>query len=327
MKTEKQKIQRCLYCYGELTEGETDFHTKCSRAFFGTVKPPVLDISDAEMKAMATEIVSRSVAVPGVQPKLSLHMEKNPDDPKKSRLTIVGMLGGGYILKPQSESYRALPENEDLTMKLAFMVGISTAKHSLIRTTSGSLAYITKRFDRIEKAKVPMEDFCQLAELPSVKKYDSSMEKAGKLLLKYSSAPGFDALAFFEIVLFSFMTGNADMHLKNFSIIRDSENQYRLAPAYDLLSTRLALPEDQEQMALTINAKKNKLKRNDFLELADRLNIVRSAAEKSIARMIGHREKMEDMIEKSFMPADLQEKYTALIRERAKFLAVDSKNE
>jgi len=319
MKTEKQNMRRCLYCYEELTEAETDFHAKCSKTFFRTTTPPALDIKDTEMGSVATEIVNRSVAVPGVQPKLSLHLEKNPDDPKKSRLTIMGMLGGGFILKPQSESYQALPENEHLTMKLASIAGINTAEHSLIRTTSGSLAYITKRFDRANKTKIPVEDLCQLAELPSEKKYNSSMEKAGKLVRKYSSAPGFDAIAFFEIALFSFISGNADMHLKNFSIIRDDEYQYRLAPAYDLLSTRLALPDDHEQMALTVNAKKNKLKRSDFLALATTLNIDRSAAEKSIARII-NQSKFEETITKSFLPTDLRKKYSKLIQERSGLL-------
>lgn len=319
MTVKKQTIRRCLYCYNELSQDEIDFHERCSKAFFGTPYPPTLDLSDGEVEGMARQIINRSIAVPGVQPKLSLHLEKNTEDPKKSRLTIVG-IWGGYILKPQSVTYPSLPENEDLTMHLSSIAGINTADHSLIRTNSGTLAYITKRFDRTKNAKVPMEDLCQLAELPSAKKYDSSMEKAGKLILKYSSAPGFDVISFFEIVLFSFLTGNADMHLKNFSIIQDKDNQYRLAPAYDLLSTVLALPEDREQMALTLNAKKNKINRSDFLILAERLEIDASAAVKSMEAMINKKEMFEEIIGKSFLPPDLKEQYITLIQKRTEFL-------
>lgn len=313
------KTKRCLYCYKELEDNSSDFHPKCSKTFFGTSTPPTLSISDSELEEMAAEIIKRSVTIPGVQPKLSLNIELNPKDPKKARLTVVG-LWGNYILKPQSPAYNSLPENEDLTMRLAEIADIPTAEHSLIRTSSGALAYITKRFDRLKASKIPMEDLCQLSELPSSAKYDISMEKAGKNLSRYSSTPGFDVITFFEIGLFSFLTGNADMHLKNFSIIKNEENQYRLSPAYDLLSTTLALPGDKEQMALTLNGKKNRIKKNDFKEFATKLKIDNSTVEKIITKQLGLFGEFEGLINISFLSNEMKEQYIDLIRTRIKLI-------
>ncbi len=322
MKSNKMipSTKRCLYCYQELEEDSTpDYHPKCSKKFFGTAVPPLLSISGPELEEMALTIIKRSMTIPGVQPKLSLNIETNRNDPKKSRLTVVG-LWSNFILKPQSPSYNSLPENEDLTMKLAQLAGIETAEHSLIRTSSGALAYITKRFDRLKSSKVPMEDLCQLSELTSSAKYDSSMEKTGKTVSKYSSAPGFDAISFFEIALFSFLTGNADMHLKNFSIIKNEENQYRLSPAYDLLSTALALPSDKEQMALTLNGKKNRINKNDFKQFADKLKISNSTSEKILAKQLSLATDFESLINISFLPNEMKEQYQDLIHARIKSL-------
>lgn len=309
---------RCLYCYNELKEGEKDFHAKCSKAFFGTQIPPSLSLSNEELNELAKEIVKRSITIPGVQPKLSLNLEKNTADPKKTRLTIVGFWGE-YILKPQSERFQNLPENEDLVMHLAQIANITTARHTLLRTDSGQLVYITKRFDRVAGKKVPTEDFCQLAELLSADKYKSTMEKAGALIIKYASpsARATDLIKFFDIAIFSFLVGNADMHLKNFSIIKDEENQYRLSPAYDLLSSNLAMPSDSEQMALHIHGKKNRIRRYDFVSFGTQIGLTESMIEKVISKydqdMFG---KFEKFISISFLSVELQEKLIKLIRSR-----------
>ena len=155
------------------------------------------------MQELAKEIVIRSVAVTGVQPKLSLTIEKIPGDPKHSRFTIVG-LWGDYILKPPSDEYPSMPENEDVTMHLSELFGIPTAAHSLIRLKSGELAYITKRFDRSKKGKLAMEDMCQLTETLTSDKYESSMEKVGKHIAKFSQAPDWSRLLFFRPHYFAF---------------------------------------------------------------------------------------------------------------------------
>ncbi len=257
--------QKCLYCYESLENSEKDFHTKCSKSFFGFTPPPSLEVSLSDIESLALKILGRSTSVTGVQPKLSVDLKKNKKEP--ARLTIVG-LWGSYILKPPHKDFPQMPENEDLTMKLATSAGIKTARHSLIRLKSGELAYISKRFDRTSKTKLHVEDFAQLLEVLTERKYSGSVEQISKGILRYSSFPGNDLINLFELVLFSFVTGNADMHLKNYSLIRDENDDIKLSPAYDLLSTKLLMPADNEEFALTINGKKAGLKRKDFDTLA-----------------------------------------------------------
>lgn len=314
--------KRCLYCYQELdADAASEYHAKCSKAFYGRTTPPLLSIDEKSLEEMAKEIVKLRITIPGVQPKLSLTLQENKNDPKKSRLTVVG-LWGNYILKPQSNGFKHLPENEDLTMKLAELAGIRTAEHSLIRTSNGSLAYITKRFDRTERSRIPTEDLCQLSELPSTgtSKYNSTMEKAGKVIAKNSSTPGLDVQFYFELTLFAFLTGNADMHLKNFSIIKSNDNQYRLAPAYDLLCTTLAMPDDKEQMAMHLNGKKNNIRKKDFLEFASKLNINPLAADKIITRQLNFKKCFDELIEISFLPDEYKKRYSELIHSRLKVM-------
>jgi serine/threonine-protein kinase HipA len=315
---EKNK-NRCLYCYKELNEDEIDFHPKCSKLIFGLTVPPVLSLNKEQLIEMAQEITKRSVTIPGIQPKLSLNLAQNLDDPKKSRLTIVGLLGQ-YILKPQSEAFKSLPENEDLTMHLASIADIITAEHSLLRTTSGELVYVTKRFDREKGKKIPMEDFCQLMEVSSVgrSKYDNgTMEKVGKTIKKYSSAPGVDLITFFDIAVFSFLIGNSDLHLKNFSMIKTIDNQYRLSPAYDLMSSTLVMGKaDPEQMALHMNGKKNKIRKNDFIALANNIQLAPTITEKIFTKYSSLIEKFEQFIACSFLSAELKEQYLLIFQER-----------
>src|SRR5690606_21260289 len=212
-------MKKCLYCYQQLNENETDFHSSCAKKMFGTTTPPIIDFDLKQLEELAKQIIIKSVAVTGVQPKLSLDLEKQKGEP--ARLTLVG-LNGDYILKPSSKEYAELPENEDLTMHLAELVKIKTAKHSLIRLHSGELAYLTKRFDRKNKEKIAVEDFCQLSENLTEHKYRSSIEKIGKLTHQFTVNNGFEVQRLFELVLFSYLTGNADMHLKNFSLIENN---------------------------------------------------------------------------------------------------------
>lgn len=253
---------KCLYCYKPLENGETDFHKRCARKIFESEAVPSLPYTRSNIKELAREIVSASTTVTGVQAKLSLDIARGTSGEAK-RFTIVG-LWGRFILKPQTELDPHLPELEDVTMHMADAAGIKTVPHSLIRFADGELCYITRRVDRTKKGeKIAMEDMCQLADRLTEDKYKGSYERIARLIKEYSSAPLLDVNVFWQIVLFSWITGNADMHLKNFSLYNPS-GSYGLAPAYDLVSTALVMPNDPEELALTLNGKKRKILRQDF---------------------------------------------------------------
>jgi serine/threonine-protein kinase HipA len=248
-----------------------------------------------------------------VQPKLSLSLEKV--DASHHRLTIVG-LWGDYILKPPTEQFPQLPENEDLTMKLAALCGIRTAEHSLIRLTSGELAYLTKRFDREKGRKIHVEDLCQLTGTLTEHKYRGSLEKVGKTIKGFSTNTGLDALSFFELTIFCFLTGNADMHLKNFSLMKNPSGDIQLSPAYDLVSTKLAMPQDLEEMALTMNGKKNRLKKVDFDKLGESLGINEKARENVYQNFADKFDSVKALINQSFLNQSLSDDYLNLVIER-----------
>ncbi|WP_306741187.1 HipA domain-containing protein [Marinifilum sp. D714] len=294
-----------------------DFHPTCSKKIFNTNVVPVLDYSEDQMLELAYQVIKSQIAVTGVQPKLSLEIAKNPDNNKERRFTIVG-LWGGYILKPPTKQFANLPELEDLTMNLASISKINTVPHSLIRLNNGKLAYITKRIDRENGNKIHMEDMCQLTERLTEYKYKGSYEQIGKAILKYSSNPGLDLINFFEQVVFSFLTGNADMHLKNFSLINNPHLGYVLTPAYDMLSTALVMPEDDEDLALTLNAKKKKLKRKDFLSAFNLFEIPEKTQNNIFVKFEKSIPSWFKTIEISFLPPEMKEAYKQLIQDRAK---------
>ncbi len=310
-------MQRCLYCYQPLEQGQTDFHPQCSKKLFGTTTPPELPYTKDDIESLALEVVRSQVTVTGVQPKLSVDLEKEANG--KKRFTIVG-LWGKYILKPQTELYVNLPENEDLTMHLATMVNIKTVPHSLIRFKDGSLAYITRRIDRDKKkGKIPMEDMCQLTEKLTEQKYKGSHEQIAKIIMLHSAYPVLDLLTYFEVLLFCYLTGNADMHLKNFSLYKPA-NEYILAPAYDLLSTKLVLPDDKDELALTLNAKKRKLKKSDFNHLLNTYKIDEKVIENIYEKYRKIVPQWLNFIDTSFLPQQMKEEYKSIIIKRKSIL-------
>lgn len=311
---------RCLYCYKELSAkdllekaGGQGYHTSCSKKFFGTTVPPTIEFAQDEIYAMAAEVVRSQKTVTGVQPKLSLTIQNEDKGP--TRFTIVG-LWGEYILKPQTEDYKSLPENEDLTMKLAELSRINVVPHSLIRMESGELAYITKRVDRKSGQKLHMEDMCQLTERLTEDKYKGSYEQIAKVIRKYSHKPGLDVVNFFESLVFSFLTGNADMHLKNYSLIRESQG-YALCPLYDLINTDMVVEKDDEDLALTLNAKKKKIKRQDFEIALKTAGVDEKVIDSMLDRFQKELSKWGKTIEKSFLSDDLKKRYKATIAQRA----------
>lgn len=306
---------RCLYCYQPLSEKEVDFHASCSKKIYGSATPPELPYDESQMKDLALQVIQSQMTVTGVQPKLSLNLAAGENKKEPKRFSIVG-LWGNYILKPPAEKYPQMPEVEDLTMHLAEIAKINVVPHSLIRLKSGQLAYITKRIDRVDKQKLHMEDMCQLTERQTEHKYLASYEQVAKAILKYSTNPGLDLVNFAELILFSFLTGNADMHLKNFSLIHDPTNGPVLSPAYDLLSTVLVNPKDDEDLALNLNGRKKKINRKDFEYAFSTMKLDAKQQANIFAKMEKVRNKWIDFIQISFLSVDFKEKYMQLINER-----------
>ncbi len=311
---------KCLYCYKPLKDGEVDYHKACARKIFESTTVPALPYTRANIKELAREIITASTTVTGVQAKLSLDISRGHAG-ESQRFTIVG-LWGRFILKPQTDRFANLPENEDLTMHMAEAAGIKTVPHSLIRFADGELCYITRRVDRTKKGeRIAMEDMCQLSERLTEDKYKGSYERIAKLIRQYSAAPLLDVVNFWEVVLFSWLTGNADMHLKNFSLFRPIKD-YMLTPAYDLLSTALAMPEDDEELALTLNGKKKRIKREDFEKAMSDSGMDKKAITNLFTRFSKAIPKWHELIGMSFLSDDLQKTYHDKIDSMAKRISI-----
>lgn len=315
----------CLCCGKPLrASGEAGWHKACIKHFFGTTKLPEIEIDDKTLKLLATETTNKGFTVPGVQKKLSLHLVS---DNNKPRLTLVNY-PTGYILKPQVAEFEALPESEQLIMSMADVAGISTVPHALIEGNAGR-AYITRRIDRkVNKDSVEMlamEDFCQLDLRLTEDKYRGSYERCAKIIKMHSSRVGIDMAEFFIRLVFSFIVGNSDMHLKNFSLIETAEGsgKYVLSPAYDLLPVNVNMPADKEQFALPMNGKKTNIRKKDFLIFADECGITRATAEKLIESLVKQTPKWILMCEDSLLPAELKSRLAAVIIERTMVLKSD----
>ncbi|MCI6485463.1 MAG: HipA domain-containing protein [Bacteroidales bacterium] len=312
-------MNRCFYCYKELGEGHKDFHPNCARKFFGTADAPLLEYRREDLDALAAQVIQAQTSLTGVQPKLSLNLHKHEGS---NRLTIVGLCGD-FIFKPQTDTYPELPENEDLTMHMAEVARIKVVPHSLIRLADNTLGYITHRIDRTKKGeKIDMEDLCQLTLHPTEYKYKSSCEQIAKTIVAYSSMPKLDLVNFMQVLLFSFITGNNDIHLKNFSLYRPKK-LYQLTPAYDLLNVAIVNPKDKEELALTLNGKKSHLKLSDFLKASATMGIEENVTMQLIASMKNALPAWVELINNSFLSKDMKEAYLELIDKRIKALSND----
>lgn len=311
--------KRCLHCYESLFEATSDFHEACNKRFFGQLKTPQLAYSLHNLQELATQVIQSQMAVTGVQAKVSLSLYKNQEKNLTKKLTIVGLYGD-YILKPPSEHYTQLPELESATMHMAEVCGLNVVPHSLVKLQDETLCYITKRVDRSRKGKLHMEDMCQLSERLTEDKYKGSHEQVAKLVLKYSSSPLLDVGNFYEQVLFSFLTGNSDMHLKNFSLLEREGQGLSLSPAYDLVPTALVNEADTEELALTLNAKKRKLKYADFLAAFENGGLSKKVLDNTLELFVYAKPEMENVLDKSFVSEAFKEKYKTLIEMRYKQL-------
>ena len=307
---------KCLYCYQSLQENQKDFHPQCAKKIFGVQEAPLLEYKYDELDHLAEQVIRAQTSLTGVQPKLSLNFNKHEGT---NRLTIVG-LWGDYIFKPQTADYPQLPENEDLTMHLAECAKINVGPHSLIVLAYGSLGYFTKRIDLTKEGKkIDMEDMCQLTLHPTEYKYKGSYEQIAKVMMQYCDMPKLDLTNYMQLLLFCFVTGNNDMHLKNFSLYRPHKG-YQLSPAYDLVNIAIANPNDKEELALSLSGLKTKIELNNFIQSAATMGIEENVVRRLIANMLNALPKWRLLIQASFLDDKLKEKYTELVEERLSLL-------
>jgi serine/threonine-protein kinase HipA len=306
--------RNCQICLEALGETESDYHNRCCRLVFGQAHPPKLPFYWEELNALAEKVVRSRIAIPGVQPKLSLHLERGGAS-AGGRFTIVG-LEGNHILKPPVARYPEMPEAEHLTMRMARCFGIPTADCGLIALEDGKRCLIVRRMDRVGARKLAMEDMCQLTDRLTEEKYRGSLEVVGKAILRFCTNPGLEALKFFEVNVFCFLTGNADMHLKNFSLLRSARGEIELAPAYDLLPTGLLLPEDHDESALTLNEKKRRIGQEDFLAFGAAMKLTERQIENSFNRIDRGRMAAMALMERSFCSVEMVDRYRKLLSTR-----------
>ena len=313
----------CLCCGKPIKDNNesSGWHKTCIKKFFTTAVIPEIEITDSVLEELAKESTNKGYTIPGVQKKLSLHLSKEV----YPRLTVVNY-PTGYILKPQVKEFRAFPEAEHIVMSMADKAKIRTVPHALVKSKD-SYAYITKRIDRVFSKDsnvklIAMEDFCQLDLRLTQDKYKGSCERCGNIIKKYSSRSGLDMSELFYRLVFSFIVGNSDMHLKNFSLIESESGsgEYHLSPAYDLLPVNVIMPEDKEEFALPINGKKRNIHRKDFLIFAAGCGIAKLAAEKMIEQLISMVPIFIEMCCNSLMPQDMKEAFIELVDKRVSAL-------
>jgi serine/threonine-protein kinase HipA len=296
-------MKRCDLC-GLPSAGDPTFHAACARALFGSVDVPTIDMSLDDVAVEAHRMAGR-MSISGVQPKLSVT--------RRGRQLMAVESDGRYILKPQTQSFRHLPENENLCINMAAQLGIEVPPHGLFRLRDETWAYVIRRFDRTpDGEKRRCEDFAQIL---GKEKYSGSHEQLGRRLREISEFPGLDAQLFFERVLFSYLIGNGDAHLKNYSVLETDAGRLRLSPAYDMVCSRLLIPREDD-CALTINGKHNKVGRGDFAALAERLKIPDKAHADIMARLESIRAIASRDVPDSYMPPDDQDTMLQIIESR-----------
>jgi len=275
-----------------------------------------LELTAAQQRLEAIQRVGK-MSVQGLQPKLSAVLRV-----RKGRFEIVDC-GGRFILKPPSLDFAQLPENEDVTMRMARAVGIEVPTHGLLRAIDDSLTYFIRRFDRQGRGRLPVEDFAQLSGADRDTKYDSSMEKVAAVVDAFCTFPAIERVKLFERTLFSFLIGNEDMHLKNFSLItRDGKTE--MSPAYDLLNTTIAIPKPREEMALPLNGKKTNLTRKDLMDYygKQRLQINDRVLSGVLTRFQEGFAEWLKLLDQSFLSNDMRQRFYILLSERKQRLGL-----
>lgn len=298
---------RCLSCL-QIVDGLGERHSACTRDLFGTTTEPAIDLELARLHTYGLAMVGRT-ALSGAQRKISVALSGD-------RSTLrVALAGSQFILKPQAATFPYLPENEHVTMLLAKAAGIPVPAFGLVRLADGSLAYLVRRFDRTpDGAKIRMEDFCQLAEQSPKDKYRGSAELLFRLTHRYASEPLIAAARLFRQLVFAWWTGNGDLHVKNVALLADGP-RHGLSPAFDLLCTRLVIEDDD--LALSVGGKRNRLRRADLVALGDYARLPRRASERTLRELAAHLDDSLELVRRSYLPPELREIYLTLLTDRA----------
>jgi len=297
-------MKRCISC-GNALNGEKFIHQKCAKRLFGVSYLPKIKFSLNEITQEAQKSVGQ-LSISGLQMKLSMKLDK------KTKQLIPTAHGGEYILKPKNSVFPTITENENLCMTIAEQVGIEVPPHSLIKLGDGTLAYIVKRFDRKNGQKVHQEDFCQILAKTTEEKYDGSAEQIANKLKRLSEFPGLDIQYFYERLLLYFIIGNGDSHLKNFSINYTTPGNVRLSPAYDIVSSRLELPDERHEFAISINGKRDKITIKDFMSFAAKFNIPPKITTKTLAK----KTIIVELINDSLLTHPLKQKFLKIVEAR-----------
>ena len=305
----------CLICL-KPTKG-AEYHTECSQFLFGVSTMPKLELEVGELYAVAAEMAGK-MSISGVQEKVSVRLSADG-----SKLEVAKS-AGRYILKPEPMRFSALPQNEHLTMCLASLVGIETPPFGLTRLKDGALAYVIKRFDRLDNgAKLAVEDFCQLSESRLKDKYNGSAEQCVRILRKYASEPLVETRKLFQLFLFGWWVANGDMHLKNISLMTHPDGTRKLTPAYDLVCTRVAMPRD-DAVALSVGGRNRKFTRRKWLDFAEYCQLPKKAAERLLDVQIDALDKAMETVQRSYLPDKKRDVYEKVLRERTAALVGQS---
>lgn len=308
-------MKKCLLTYDQF-EGSGEHSEKGLKKLNVKLKNLKIFPYDQIEQMREVQAFAGKLSIQGVQPKLSAKLSVKDEE---FQLTDVG---GTYILKPQVASYEQLPENEDLTMHLAELAKMSVPWHGLLRAKDSSLLYVVKRFDRLGKGKkLLQEDFAQLLQATRSTKYQANMEKVAGLVEEFCTFPSLELPKLFKLIVFSFVVGNEDLHLKNISIQTSLDGTVKLSPAYDLVNTTIIMP-TQEELALELNDKKRNLKRIDFIEYyaVTQLGLSKKIAEKVVNDLLDLIPTFEEWVDKSFLNEEMKKKYKEVLNSRSNAL-------
>jgi len=303
----------CLMCLQPVSDQASNYHARCVKRLFGSPRLPEIRIELARMHTAALAMVGHT-SLSGIQRKVSLELSTERDTLQ------IAMAAGRFMLKPQTPTYPALPENEHVTTRLAELVGISTAVGGLVPLLDGSLAYIAQRFDRLpDGRKLRQEDFCQLASKSPKEKYEGTAELCVRIVRQHATEPAVEVLKLFRQLVFSWWTGNGDLHLKNFSLTADASGRQQLSPAYDLACTRLVLPDDM--LALPVQGRRDGLTRAHWRDLGAYCRLPERAYDRVLEQLANACERACELVNASPLPSSMRDEYTQLLRSRSAVLA------